>query len=538
MAPVTASAAAPTTGRLLVTLEPGAGARAASVLALDGVRRAGAQVPQIGLVSVRPAGGRSLAALARTLRRRPGVAHVEAERRHALRFVPNDPSLTTAETAPGTPPGTVVQWWVARSGLFGAWDLTRGANATVAVIDTGVDGGHPDLAGKIANGIDNDVTQGNGPPTADENGHGTHVASQACAAGDNGAGIVGAGLDCRLIVIKSDLGDGSIARSIVQAADLGAGAVNMSFGTDGATPAVRAIREAIDYAVAKDVVLVAAAADSPVEEQGDPANELQPTGTGPDLAAGRGLSVTAAGFNDQRAPFAGRGSQISLAAYGSFDPVIGPDGLIGDFPGNATQIESTGSILFPQPACNCRTQLNGDNRFAYLQGTSMAAPIVAAVAALVRAVNPDLSAADTIRILKQTASRPAGTGWNPELGWGIVNGGGALSAAVGTDRREPVSKLRGPKRVRTARSVTLRWSGRDAAVAGLRASGVAYYDVYRSANRGAYKRIKRTSNKSLRVRVRRGSRYRFYTRAVDKAGNREAVPPRPDLSMRVDRARR
>ena len=538
LVPAAASAAAPTTGRLLVTLEPHAGARAASVLALDGVQRAGAQVPQIGLVSVRPTGGRSLAAVARALRKRRGVAHVEAERRHALRLVPNDPSLTTLETAPGTPPDTVVQWWVARSGLPAAWDLERGASATVAVIDTGVDGGHPDLAGKIAQGIDNDVTPANGPATADENGHGTHVASQACAAGDNGAGIVGAGLDCRLIVIKSDLGDGSIARSIVQAADLGAGAINMSFGTDGGAPAVRAIREAVDYAVSKDVVLVAAAADSPVEEQGDPANELQPTGTGPDLAAGRGLSVTAAGFNDQRAPFAGRGSQISLAAYGSFDPVIGPDGLIGDFPGNTTEIESTGSILFPQPACNCRTALAGDNRFAYLQGTSMAAPIVAAIAALVRALNPDLSAADVIRLLKETASRPAGSGWNPELGWGIVNGGAALGTAAGIDSRPPASKLRGPTRVRRARSVMLRWSGRDAAIARLRASGIAHYDVFRSANRGAYKRIKRTTSKTLRVRVRPGSRYRFYTVAVDKSGNREAVPPRADLSMRVDRARR
>ena len=112
-----------------------------------------------------PTGGRGLAAVARALRRRPGVAHVEAERRHELRLVPNDPSLTTPETAPGTPPGTTVQWWVARTGLPAAWDLERGAGATVAVIDTGVDGGHPDLAGKVAQGIDNDPTAGYGPPT-------------------------------------------------------------------------------------------------------------------------------------------------------------------------------------------------------------------------------------------------------------------------------------------------------------------------------------------------------------------------------------
>ena len=530
-----AQAASKPTGRLLVTLEPQAGARAASALTLDGVRRDGAQVPQIGLVSVRPVGGRAPAAVARALRRRDGVAHVEAERRHELRLVPNDPSLTAPETSPGTPPGTPLQWWVARSGLPAAWDIERGAGARVAVIDTGVDSGQPDIAGKIAEGIDNDATPGNGPATGDENGHGTHVASLACAAGDNATGIVGAGLDCRLIVIKSDLTDGSIARSIVQAADLGAHSINMSFGTNGSTPATRALVDAVDYAVARNVVLVAAAADAPVEEQGDPANLLQPTGSGPDITAGRGLSVTAANFADQRASFAGRGSQISLAAYGSFDDIIGPAGLIGAFPGNPTQLESGGSILFPQAPCACRTQIAGDGRYAYLQGTSMAAPIVAGVAALARTLNPDAQAADVVRALKETATRAPGSGWSPELGWGIVNAGAALAAVAAIDRRPPTSKLRGPSRVKQPRAVKVRWSGQDRALPRIRSAGIRYFDVFRSTNRGAYKRIKRTKLNELKVRTVAGARYRFYTVAVDVAGNREAVPSRPDLTMRVDR---
>ena len=516
-----------------MTLDPGAGAQAASAPALDGVRRSGSQVPQLGIATVKPVGGRSLTATAAELRKRPGIAHVEVEHRHVLRYVPNDPSLTTPETAPRTPPNTALEWWVARMGLPAAWDIERGDTATVAVIDTGLDGGHPELSGKIAGAIDNDATPRNGPPTGDENGHGTHVSSLACAAGDNGSGIVGAGLNCKLIVIKSDLSDGSIARSIVQAADMGAGSITMSFGTDGSAPAARAISEAIDYAVANDVVLVAAAADSPVEEQGDPANLLQPTGTGSDVTAGRGLSVTAANFFDQRAPFAGRGSQISLAAYGAFDQIIGPDGLVGAFPGNVTELEGGGSLLFPEPPCGCRTQVAGDSRYAYLQGTSMAAPIVAAVAALARALNPDAHAADIIRALKQTAKRPPGSGWTPELGWGIVNAQTALTAIASVDRRPPSSKLRGPRRVRNARTSKLTWTGRDVARPKLRASGITYYDVYRSTNRRVYTRIRRTSATSMRVRMRAGSRYRFYTIAVDKAGNRESVPARPDLSTLV-----
>jgi subtilisin family serine protease len=540
-APSTALASGETTGRLLVTLEPhGSGgamrAAAASLLTADGLRRDGAQVPQIGLVSVRPQAGTKLAALAASLRRRAGVRRVEVERRHQLRAVPNDPALSAPEISPGTPPGTTVEWWIARLGMPAAWDITRGAGATVAVIDTGIDSGHPDLSGKIAQSIDNDAIANHGGAGSDENGHGTHVASLACAAGDNGVGIVGVGLDCRLLVFKSDLGDGSVARSIVQATDLKADAINMSFGTDGTTPPAQAITDAVNYAVAHDVVLVAAAADAPVEEQGDPANLLQPTGSGADITAGRGLSVTAATSADARASFAGRGSQISLAGYGSFAETTGPPGLLGAFPGNVTELESGAGGLLPQPGCACRSTFGGDNRFAYLQGTSMATPMVTATAALVKHFNPDLRASDVIRLLKQTATRPAGASWTPDLGWGIVNPGAALTVARAIDRRPPGSALRGPKIVHGTRSITLRFNGTDAPPsAGLVASGVDHYEIWRGVNGRRYRRIKNTTQTKLKVRVKRGSRYRFYSIAVDKSGNREAVPARADLSLRVRR---
>ena len=101
---------------------------------------------------MRPAAGLALSALAPILRRLPGVRSVDVEHRAALRFTPNDPALSAAETAPGTPAGTTVAWWVPRIGLPAAWDVARGDGATVAVIDTGADSGHPDLQGKIAEG--------------------------------------------------------------------------------------------------------------------------------------------------------------------------------------------------------------------------------------------------------------------------------------------------------------------------------------------------------------------------------------------------
>ena len=308
----------------------------------------------------------------------------------------------------------------------------------------------------------------------------------------------------------------------------------MSFGTDGTSPPSQAIVDAVNYAIAHDVVLVAAAADAPVEEQGDPANLLQPTGTGSEITAGRGLSVTAATNADQRASFAGRGSQISLAAYGTFSETTGPPGLLAAFPGNGTELENGTGGLFPQPGCACRTTFQGDNRFAYLQGTSMATPMVTATAAIVKHLNPDLRAADVVRVLKETASRPSGSGWSPELGWGIVNPTLALTAARLVDRRPPASKLSGPKSVRIPRSITLRVKGSDKPPSsGIAAAGVGHYEIYRSTNGARYRRIASTGKASFKVKVRRGSRYRFYSIGVDKVGNREPVPPRPDVSFRV-----
>jgi len=530
LAVLASPAPATTTGRLLVTHDPGTTSAHASVvravLARTGARRT-ASLPQLRAEVVRPPAGVRPSAFARVLRRVPGVRLVEAERRHELRYRPNDPSLITPEPS-ATAPDTPLQWWVQRTGLFNAWDITRGDGARVAVIDTGIEGAHPDFAGRILGAVDDDAS-GGGTATTDEIGHGTHVASMACATGDNGAGIVGAGFGCRMLIHKTDLSDGSVARSIVAATDAGAHAINMSFGTDGRLPAAQVIVDAIAYAVQRDVVLVAAAADEPVQEQGDPSNVLQPTGTGADIAAGRGLSVTAANFLDRRASFAGMGTQISLAAYGAYNVSGGPRGMFGAFPSGGTQLER-GTLL--TSGCSCRASLDGDNRYAYLQGTSMAAPIVTATAALVRELNPDLSALEVVRLLKETASRPAGTGWTPDLGWGILDAGAAVSAARAIDRRPPRSALRRPSSPRGGR-LTLKWTVRDTAPARLTASGVDTIEVWRSANGGKARRIARTRKSSVKARVARGSRYDFFTIAVDEAGNREAAPSRADVRVRV-----
>jgi subtilisin family serine protease len=399
------------------------------------------------------------------------------------------------------------------------------------VIDTGAETSHPELADRVAGTVsfDPDSTQ----PTVDTVGHGTHVASLACGAGNNGIGLAGAGLRCQLLVIKSDFSDSSVAKAIVWAVDHGADAINMSFGTDPGPQPSQAVRDAVTYALQHNVVLAAAAADSAISEQGYPANLLQPTGTGQDLTANKGLSVTAADASDRRASFAGEGSQISLAAYGSYDSTggVGPPGIFGAFTAGPNELD-TGSIgLPPRPPCGCRTTFGGDTRYAYVQGTSMATPMVAATGALMRHLNPDLTAADIVLVIKQTASRPAGTGWNSDLGWGILNAGAALTRAAAMDRRAPTSRVR-PRGSRTSlATITLRWTGSDPAPHGVRSSGISRYELWRSTDGARSRKLLSTASTSRRVTLRRGGRYRFYTVAVDHAGNREAAPKRADVAV-------
>jgi serine protease len=535
-----AAGADPVTGHALVLLKESRGgaahaAAAQAFLARTGARRAGHSVPEIGLVTVALPRGRSFTSFARTLRSDPSVASVQPEHRVQLREVPNDPALSATEPSVA---GVTMQWAPARQGMYRAWDLTHGDGALVADIDTGIDGGHPDIAGKIAAAVDQDLDPTDGPATTDEVGHGTHVSSLACGGTNNGIGMVGIGYNCRLIVEKSDFSDSSIAASIVDATNRGAHAINMSFGDDGNRPPVEAWVRAIDYAYARHVVLVAAAADDTVDDQGQPASLLQPTGTGPDIRQGKGLSVTSATYLDDNSG-GGVGSQISLAAYGSYKHFgslnPGPRGLFGAFPANLALLE-VASTNPPAPPCNCRRTFNGDNRYAYVQGTSMAAPQVAAVAALVRTANPDLAAGDIINLIKQTARRPSG-GWTAELGWGILDGGAAVTAARQLDRRAPTSRLSAPRRS-TKRTFKLRWSGRDSAAPGVTPSGIRFYDVYAARDRGAAKRVARTSDSTMRFRAKVGSTYRFYTIATDRAGNREVKRTRADATTRVVRPRR
>jgi serine protease len=518
------------TDRWLAVLERPAQARSPvlveRLLDRTGARRAGPGAPSLGVLTLRgprPAIGR--------LRRDPAVARVSREWTRELRRVPNDPALSTVEGEFAVAPGTPIQWALARQGFPFAWDVTTGAGARVAVLDTGIDGTHPELAGKILSAESIDGSD----PRTDRDGHGTHVAGLACAATDDGLGVAGAGWGCGLHVVKlgadvtGRIPDEDVVRGLELAIAHAPHAINMSFGGG---PDSAALDAAIQAAYDRGIVLVASASNiSEGIRQGAPASLLQP-GDAQNLGAGRGLVVTAADFEDTRAG-TGRGPGVSLAAYGFYDEARGAPGLISTYPGPFTLRDMRSCTPRVLPNCN-RRDLGGTNAYAYLEGTSMAAPHVAALAALVGALNPHLTAAEKIRIVKETARRSGG--WTPDLGWGILDAGRAVDVARRVDRLTPSSRVRVAKR--RGRRVRLAFRMSDpGAERGLVPSGVTRLELF---GRRAGKRVKRLrryrARRGVVIRLRPG-RWRLYTQAADAAGNVEVAPRRADARVRVKRRR-
>ena len=200
-------------------------------------------------------------------------------------------------------------------------EILRAASAIkIAVVDTGLDVTHPDIAAKAPETWDIVHHRTN---VVDKDGHGTFVSSLAAGSVDNDEGIAGFGGDAQLLMVKAvgagdSFSDVDEAAAIVYAVDHGANIINLSIGGEGTSPLEQ---RAIEYAASHNVLLVAAAGNeyeegNPVEY---PAAALQPVGS--KGQGGIGLSVAASTMAGKRAYFSNTGSQISLAAPG--DHVFG-----------------------------------------------------------------------------------------------------------------------------------------------------------------------------------------------------------------------
>ncbi|UKP00394.1 S8 family peptidase [Nostoc sp. UHCC 0870] len=254
------------------------------------------------------------------------------------------------------------QWNLHKIGIEGAWSQTKGSGVTVAVIDTGVTKVRDLQETKFVKGYDfvNDKEE-----ASDDNGHGTHVAGTIAQATNNKYGVAGIAYEAKLMPLKvlSAYGGGTvadIAEAIKFAADKGADVINMSLGGGGES---QLLKQAIDYAHRKGVVIIAAAGNENENSASYPARYP------------RVIGVSAFGPNGEKAPYSNFGAGVDISAPGGTD---------------------TGAIL--QETINEQ----GEGVFLGLQGTSMASPHVAGVAALIKAKGIE-EPEEILKVLKQSA---------------------------------------------------------------------------------------------------------------------------------------
>ena len=326
-----------------------------------------------------------------------------------------------------------------------AWRVTRGKGIVVAVIDTGVDGTHSDLAGKVLEGRST-VTNKKliAGENSDSGGHGTHVAG-IIAASENGSGVVGVAPEAKILPVQV-LGDGgtgsdrSVAEGIDWAVQNGAQVINLSLGGEmnpfslDASRSCAAVNRAFDANV---VVIVSAGNDG---DSGNPKSEP---------ASCRGaLSVSAVDEN------------LNRSYFSSFDGTVG--------------ISAPGSSII--------SSLPTDERYQFGQwnGTSMAAPFVAGAAALIRAANPLWDAKQVIIALKSSAVDLGAVGTDPEYGAGLLDVGASLTGALTSTTREKLLTKIGNSSVPTitsvtadGKTVTVRWN----AIRNIPAAAVAKYRI-------------------------------------------------------------
>jgi subtilisin family serine protease len=317
-----------------------------------------------------------------------------------------------------------LQWGLTQIKSETAWATSTGAGQVIAVVDSGVDLAHPDLQGHLVAGatFTGCATATNGCGNGDwESGqtqdapspHGTHVAGIAAAVTGNGVGVAGVARDAQLMPVKvlTDAGGSfeEVAAGIRWAADHGADVINLSLG---ALPGVQALplvgelddaKQAIDYAVSRGVVVVAAAGNEFASICAEPA--FNPNA----------LCVVATDPNEAR------------AAYSNF--AVGPSQNVVAAPGGAAVLACEDDVVSTVPAGTEGTCGAGTPGYDFYAGTSMATPHVAGVAALLTAQGRSVS--QVYAVLKSTARTPGaalrGT-YTPTYGFGIVDAAAAVAA--------------------------------------------------------------------------------------------------------------
>lgn len=284
-------------------------------------------------------------------------------------------------------PRRAEQWYLDELRIDRAHKLATGRGVLVAVVDTGVDGSHPDIAGRLVAGGRTDGRGGDA--RSDPDGHGTHMAGIIAATDAARDGVVGIAPDARILPIgisarkRGGVTNAASAAGIRLAADRGAKVINLSYGSMGAATDEEV--QAVRYALQRDAVVVAAAGNT---DRGD--SEVNNPANIPGVIAVTG-TTKGGGFWSGSV----QGPEAVVAAPGDSIYNIGPE-----------------------------------HGYGWGDGTSDATAIVSGIAALIRSRYPDLDAANVINRIIRTARDAGAPGRDPQYGFGRIDPVAALTAKV------------------------------------------------------------------------------------------------------------
>ena len=428
--------------------------------------------------------GENLEAFADHLEATPGIKYASPNYRVTASATTNDPLVASGQA-----------WGLQQLRAIPAWSASRGDGTVVAIVDSGVTLSNPDLAGSLwtnskeipGNGADDDNNgfvddvagadwiDRDGDPT-DRAGHGTHVAGTIAAGADNGIGAAGVAPNAKVMPLRflDSRGAGNVGdaiSAIEYAVAAGADVINASWGGPDFSPPLQA---AIERAGQAGVIVVAAAGN---EGENNDSSPVYPASFDlPNL-----ISVAATDQADRLANFSNYGKgKVDIAAPG-------------------VEIVAT-----------------YNDGFGYMNGTSMAAPHVAGIAALLRGVNKGLAADAIVNAIKAGARKTATLTGRVATG-GVADVVGAMQAAGVDTSQFDLGTAPG--------SFRLKKPGRKIKVQGKRAkvkftwTRAADDDLvgYRVVVNG--KVVKTVKGQSLRMKLRAGKKYRWNVIAVDRAGN-------------------